>query len=138
MFSKPQTTLQLSAENNNSASKLPFWLDPGTRGGAIVLSVLLFVVPIIVYAVLTSPLFGLDGIEVGKYIGIGFTFILTILWVATYIFRVATKDMTYVSIAEQNIAEQNIMEMNIMEQRRVSILLHSIRATKTILRMTPC
>ena len=28
-------------------------------------------------------------------IGVGFTVFTTVLWVSTYIFRVATKDMTY-------------------------------------------
>lgn len=75
---------------------LPFWLDPGTRGGAVVLSVILFVLPLIGYAVATS-IFGIDGVEAGKYIGVGFTAVATLLWVSTYVFRVATKDMTYVS-----------------------------------------
>jgi len=42
-----------------------------------------------------TEVFGVDGIEAGKWIGVGFTFFTTVLWVSTYIFRVATKDMTY-------------------------------------------
>lgn len=71
-------------------------LDPGTKGGALFLSLVLFVVPILVYQVIVN-VFGVDGIEAGKWIGVGFTAFTTILWVSTYIFRVATKDMTYVS-----------------------------------------
>jgi hypothetical protein len=81
---------------SNSKSSLPFWLDPGTRGGAVVLSILLFLVPLVGYSVVTN-LFGVDEVEAGKWIGVGFTAIATLLWVGTYIFRVATKDMTYVS-----------------------------------------
>lgn len=69
-------------------------LDPGTKGGALFLSLVLFIVPIIIYEVVTLGL-GVDGVEAGKWIGVGFTFFTTVLWVGTYIFRVATKDMTY-------------------------------------------
>jgi hypothetical protein len=75
-------------------SKLPMLLDPGTKGGALFLSLLLFMVPLVVYQIATGA-FGVDGIEAGKWIGVGFTFFTTVLWVSTYIFRVATKDMTY-------------------------------------------
>ena len=52
--------------------------------------------PFVGYNIATG-VFGLDEIEAGKWIGVGFTAIATFLWVGTYIFRVATKDMTYVS-----------------------------------------
>lgn len=71
-------------------------LDPGTKGGALFLSLVLFVVPIIFYRIVTA-FFGVDGIEAGKWIGVGFTLVVSLLWLSTYIFRVATKDMTYVS-----------------------------------------
>lgn len=77
-----------------AASRLPFWLDPGTRGGAVVLSLILFILPLIAYSVATG-IFGFDEVEAGKWIGVGFTAAATFLWVFTYIFRVATKDMTY-------------------------------------------
>lgn len=86
----------MATEPEKSSSGLPFWLDPGTRGGAVVLSILLFVLPFIGYSVATN-FFGVDGVEAGRYIGVGFTAGATLLWVFTYIFRVATKDMTYVS-----------------------------------------
>ena len=72
-------------------------LDIGTKGGALFLSLVLFIVPIIFYQIITN-LFGVDGIEAGKWIGVGFPAITTILWVSSYIFRVATKDMTYVCL----------------------------------------
>lgn len=90
------TTLFMAEANNDSARKLPFWLDPGTKGGAVVLSLVLFLVPLLAYNVATS-VFGLDEIETGITIGVGFTVFATVAWVSTYIFRVATKDMTYVS-----------------------------------------
>ena len=60
------------------------------------MSLVLFILPIIGYEVCTLG-FGIDGIEAGRWIGVGFTLFTTVLWVGTYIFRVATKDMTYVS-----------------------------------------
>lgn len=72
-------------------------LDPGTKGGALFLSLVLFVVPLLGYQVVTN-MFGVDEIEAGKWIGVGFTLFTLVLWVSTYIFRVATKDMTYVCI----------------------------------------
>jgi hypothetical protein len=85
------------SEETSKPNNLPMLLDPGTKGGAIFLALVLFIVPILGYEVATT-VFGLDGIEVGKWIGVGFTLFTTVLWVGTYIFRVATKDMTYVSV----------------------------------------
>jgi hypothetical protein len=92
-----QWSLQMATEQEGvKKSNLPFWLDPGTKGGAVFLSLVLFIVPIIGYNIVTN-VFGYDPTEAGIWIGVGFTVISTFLWVGTYIFRVATKDMTYVS-----------------------------------------
>mmetsp|Transcript_55087 Transcript_55087/g.61537 ORF Transcript_55087/g.61537 Transcript_55087/m.61537 type:complete len:204 (-) Transcript_55087:543-1154(-) len=91
------SSLLLSMEKGDgekSTSNLPFWLDPGTRGGAIVLSVILFILPLLGYSVATN-IFGVDGVDAGTYIGVGFTASASLVWLTTYIFRVATKDMTY-------------------------------------------
>ena len=96
--SSSSSLLMASEDNSKSSGGLPFWLDPGTRGGAVFLSLVLFVVPIAGYSVVTN-VFGVDEVDAGKYIGVGFTAVATLLWVSTYIFRVATKDMTYVSIS---------------------------------------
>ena len=85
-------------DTKQEKGNLPMLLDPGTKGGALFLSLVLFIIPILVYQVVTSG-FGVDGIEAGKWIGVGFTAFTTILWVSTYIFRVATKDMTYVCLS---------------------------------------
>jgi len=82
------------SEQNENKSSLPVFLDPGTKGGAVVLSLLLFIIPIIGYNVAVG-VFGVDEIEAGRDIGVGFTVFTMILWGASYIFRVATKDMTY-------------------------------------------
>jgi Protein of unknown function (DUF3007) len=90
------TTLQMAADPKGEKN-LPMLLDPGTKGGALFLSLVLFIIPLIGYQFCVSVL-GFDGIEAGRWIGVGFTLLTTVLWVGTYIVRVATKDMTYVSM----------------------------------------
>lgn len=96
-------SLSLSPDSNSSnikrdetSSSLPTLLDPGTKGGVIVLGTLLFIVPFLIYSVLTST-GTLNEEDAGRFVGVGFTIFTSLLWVSTYIFRVATKDMTYVS-----------------------------------------
>lgn len=64
------------------------------------LSLLLFLLPLMAYSVATNVM-GIDELEAGKWIGVGFTAGASFLWVFTYIFRVATKDMTYVREQQQ-------------------------------------
>ena len=84
----------MSEQNESQKSNLPVFLDPGTKGGAVVLSLILFVIPIVIDQVATG-VFGVDEIEAGRDIGVGFSVVTMLLWGSTYIFRVATKDMTY-------------------------------------------
>jgi len=85
-----------SEKSDEQGRNLPFILDPNTKGGALFLSLVLFVVPILLYNVVTSVL-GFDETQAGIVIGVGFTAIAMIGWVSSYLVRVATKDMTYVS-----------------------------------------
>ena len=87
---------QLSMSTSNEETKLPMLLDIGTKGGALFLSFLLFLAPLGFYEFVTTAL-GWDGIDAGRWIGVGFVVVTCLLWTSTYIFRVATKDMTYVS-----------------------------------------
>mmetsp|Transcript_7705 Transcript_7705/g.11015 ORF Transcript_7705/g.11015 Transcript_7705/m.11015 type:complete len:183 (-) Transcript_7705:168-716(-) len=91
---RPESSSLMMSSSEETKSNLPMLLDPGTKGGALFLSLVLFIVPIVVYQVVIN-VFGFDPIDAGKWIGVGFTFFTTVLWVSTYIFRVATKDMTY-------------------------------------------
>jgi hypothetical protein len=84
----------LAASSASTTSSLPVFLDPGTKGGVVVLSILLFLLPILLYQIATGPM-GLDEVTVGRNIGVGFSVVTMLLWGSTYIFRVATKDMTY-------------------------------------------
>ena len=85
------------AEEKKEENKLPMLLDPGTKGGALFLSLILFIIPFIIYNIVTQG-FGYDEVEAGSLIGVGFTVITSLAWASTYIFRVATKDMTYVRV----------------------------------------
>ncbi|GMH67746.1 hypothetical protein TrRE_jg4828 [Triparma retinervis] len=71
-----------------------FLLDVNTKGGALFYSLVLFVVPIVVY-VYQCNTSSLPSEEIGRNIGFVFTTAATLLWTATYLVRVANKDMTY-------------------------------------------
>jgi hypothetical protein len=75
---------------------VPFYLDPNTKGGVLVLMTVLFVLTWAGDKFLVAVL-GYDEIQAGITVGMGFTVISTLAWMSTYLFRVATKDMTYVS-----------------------------------------
>ena len=85
-----ETTLQ-----NNKKSPLPMFLDVGTKGGALFLSLVLFCVPLSLYQLVTTT-GGVDPETAGVAIGVGFTSVLTLGWVSTLLVRVVNKDMTYV------------------------------------------
>lgn len=81
--------------SSSAAAKRPFFLDPGTKGGALVLMFAMFAVPLAGYQFMVTAL-DYDEIEAGIAVGMGFTILSTLAWMSTYLFRVATKDMTYV------------------------------------------
>lgn len=86
-----------SGGGDDNSSKLPFWLDPNTKGGALVFMVVLFAVPYSGYQFMVSVL-GYDEVDAGVGVGMGFTVLSMLAWISTYLFRVATKDMTYVRL----------------------------------------
>jgi Protein of unknown function (DUF3007) len=88
-------SLRMSESPEEVKSGKPFFLDPGTKGGAIFYMFALFAIPYLVYQVLVAA--GMDEIQTGIVIGVGFTILSLLLWSSTYLVRVATKDMTYVS-----------------------------------------
>ena len=69
------------------------WLNINTRGGIIVWSGILTLVPIVVYQYFIGQ--GYEDTTVGAYVGALFVLLSMVGWASTYIFRVATKDMTY-------------------------------------------
>ena len=77
------TQLGMSSEGSEQ-SNLPMLLDPGTKGGALFLSLVLFLVPLAFYEFVTLAL-GWDGIDAGRWIGVGFVVITCLLWTSTYV-----------------------------------------------------
>jgi hypothetical protein len=69
------------------------WLNINTRGGVLVWCAILTIIPIAAYAYFVST--GLEETTVGAYVGALFVLLTMVAWASTYIFRVATKDMTY-------------------------------------------
>jgi hypothetical protein len=69
------------------------WLNINTRGGVLVWCAILTILPIAAYAYFVST--GLEETTVGAYVGALFVLLTMVAWASTYIFRVATKDMTY-------------------------------------------
>eukprot|EP00639_Heterosigma_akashiwo_P005563 CAMPEP_0194570154 /NCGR_PEP_ID=MMETSP0292-20121207/7582_1 /TAXON_ID=39354 /ORGANISM="Heterosigma akashiwo, Strain CCMP2393" /LENGTH=160 /DNA_ID=CAMNT_0039420545 /DNA_START=254 /DNA_END=739 /DNA_ORIENTATION=+ len=72
---------------------LPWILNPNTKGGSLVVAALSLVFPVGAYYALQAG--GMDELDAGRYVGVGFVVVSCVLWTATYLFRVATKDMTY-------------------------------------------
>jgi Protein of unknown function (DUF3007) len=106
-FPSPKRISRLASSNddengsdstsNTSRSSLPFYLDPNTKGGVVVLTFVLFLGTYITDQIFINVL-NYDEIDAGITIGMGFTVLSTLAWMSTYLFRVATKDMTYVSL----------------------------------------
>ena len=86
-------TVQLSGAENGG-SKLPFLLDPGTKGGIIFWSIVGLIVPFVAYSFMLDTL-GWDVVLAGNVILIGYVGLGTVVWTGSYVFRVANKDMTY-------------------------------------------
>mmetsp|Transcript_6329 Transcript_6329/g.8578 ORF Transcript_6329/g.8578 Transcript_6329/m.8578 type:complete len:221 (+) Transcript_6329:70-732(+) len=72
---------------------LPWWLNPNTKGGVLIVGALSLVFPYSIYYGLQYT--GMEDVVAGQYVGVGFVLISCVLWTLTYVFRVATKDMTY-------------------------------------------
>lgn len=82
-----------SDEGDTGEFKLAAWFDPNTRGGILVWGTFLFLVPYAAYQAFVA--FGVDKTKVGEYVGAIFVLVSNLLWASTYVFRVASKDMTY-------------------------------------------
>jgi hypothetical protein len=69
------------------------WLSLNTRGGVLVWTTALTLVPVGFYQYFVAQ--GIEETRVGSYVGAIFVLLSNVLWASTYIFRVANKDMTY-------------------------------------------
>ncbi|CAM9592799.1 unnamed protein product, partial [Chrysoparadoxa australica] len=78
------------AETEN---KLPPLLDPATRGGAVIVPTLTLAFPVVAYYGLLAA--GVSETMAAPYASVSFITVGCLGWVATYFYRVATKNMTY-------------------------------------------
>ena len=88
---RPPTAL--SAGNDDDEKRLPWFFDPGTYGGVIVLTIFLIVAPLALKEALEAS--GMDGNQVGVALSGVFVIGGSLLWAFSYVFRVFSKDMTY-------------------------------------------
>lgn len=93
-FSPPHLPLLASTDSSEADRfDLGAWFNPNTRGGVIVWSGILLVIPFGINNYLVST--GLEEEKVGAYVGFSFVVLSMVGWASTYLFRVANKDMTY-------------------------------------------
>jgi len=97
----------------NEGFDIAAWFNPNTRGGVIVWSFLLLAIPVAVYNYLVST--GLEDTKVGAYVGALFVLLSNLAWASTYVFRVASKDMTYAKQLrdyENAVLQKRLEELN--------------------------
>jgi hypothetical protein len=75
-------------------SRMPWFLDPNTKGGIIFWSFIAIILPFFAYSFMLDTL-GWDVILAGNVVLVGYVGLATVVWTASYVFRVANKDMTY-------------------------------------------
>lgn len=81
-------------------------------------------VPIGAYFALTAS--GMDGLKAGNYVTVSYVVLACVGWAGTYLFRVATKDMTYAQQLrdyEQAVIEKRFEEL---EDDEVDALLTAV------------
>ena len=86
-------TTALRAGGDDEEKRLPWFFDPGTYGGVIVLTIFLIVAPLALKSALEAS--GMDGNQVGVALSGVFVIGGSLLWAFSYVFRVFSKDMTY-------------------------------------------
>jgi len=84
----------VSQPQDPEKQQLPFYLDAHTKGGVVVLGLVLFLAPLLVYA-LATHLFAMEGVVAGPWIA--GTYVVTLLtgWLVTLLSRIVNKEMTY-------------------------------------------
>mmetsp|Transcript_42058 Transcript_42058/g.65772 ORF Transcript_42058/g.65772 Transcript_42058/m.65772 type:complete len:198 (-) Transcript_42058:201-794(-) len=85
--------LRMAEEEPPKESQINPWLSLNTRGGALVWTGVLIVLPFFAYGPLAA-LVG-DELQAGRLLGGFYTLFALVAWTGSYVFRVGTKDMTY-------------------------------------------
>jgi hypothetical protein len=90
----PPPPPQQQQQQQQQQSRLPWLLDPNTKGGILVLSAVLIGAPFIAYNFMLDAL-GWDVVKAGNVILVCYVGLGTAAWTSSYVYRVANKDMTY-------------------------------------------
>ena len=80
-------------EISNDGFNLAAWFNPNTRGGVLVWSTIITIIPVALYNTLVAG--GMNSDTAGADVGFAFVVLSMVGWASTYLFRVANKDMTY-------------------------------------------
>eukprot|EP00471_Norrisiella_sphaerica_P003124 CAMPEP_0184486690 /NCGR_PEP_ID=MMETSP0113_2-20130426/8324_1 /TAXON_ID=91329 /ORGANISM="Norrisiella sphaerica, Strain BC52" /LENGTH=144 /DNA_ID=CAMNT_0026868687 /DNA_START=294 /DNA_END=728 /DNA_ORIENTATION=- len=81
-------------ETDADAQRLPWFLDVGTKGGALTVPMMTVVFPLVIYYGLQAN--GMTAERAGPWASFIYLVVGLVTWTFTYLYRVATKDMTYV------------------------------------------
>lgn len=109
--------------SSSPPSKIFFLLDPNTRGGSLAYASVLFLTPILYYVYATSTSVTKSSEEIGRDISLIFTVTTTLLWTASYLFRVVSKDMTYAKQLrdyEDAVIEKRMSELD--EEEKIGLV----------------
>jgi len=104
---------------------LSAWLNPNTRGGVIVWSIILVLVPVGFYNYFVST--GMEETKVGATVGAVFVLLSNVAWASTYVFRVANKDMTYAKQLrdyENAVLQKRLDELGIQYSIQITNLIY--------------
>ncbi|GMH55138.1 hypothetical protein TrVE_jg7755 [Triparma verrucosa] len=102
---------------------LVFLLDPNTRGGSLAYATILFLTPVLYYVYATQTSTTKSSEEIGRDISLIFTVTTTLLWTASYLFRVVSKDMTYAKQLrdyEDAVIEKRMSELD--EEEKIGLV----------------
>mmetsp|Transcript_11722 Transcript_11722/g.30370 ORF Transcript_11722/g.30370 Transcript_11722/m.30370 type:complete len:191 (-) Transcript_11722:141-713(-) len=91
--------LRMAEEVEEKKSELNPWLSLNTRGGAMLWTTVLLILPIPVYGPLSAAMG--DELAAGRALGAFYCLGGIIAWTGSYVFRVGTKDMTYTKQLKQ-------------------------------------
>ncbi|KAJ1456249.1 hypothetical protein M885DRAFT_518060 [Pelagophyceae sp. CCMP2097] len=107
------TSLSAAKEASEEEQRLPWFVDPGTYGGVVVLTSAGLIVPFGTYAALIAS--GMDEAQTGVAMSGILVVTSILLWTGTYIFRVFTKKMTYTTqlqAYEDAVIQKRFEELN--------------------------
>lgn len=124
----PMSSNEEASEGGSSFNALAL-LDPGTKGGLLVWSLVLTLGPLGFYGWYTS--INPDSVKAGAYVGSMLVFLISIMWTFSYVFRVANKDTTYAKQLreyENAVLQKRLAELS---DEEITTIVEEIEADKS-------